>query len=104
MREHEVTQAMPQNSWPIVAITTTTFCQLSGSAVENTASEPPASLLMPSTSVAANVIASRTIQPPTPDQNTDRQTPCAAGLAGPCVSSEMGAEASMAGFGVIGSK
>ena len=85
---------MPQNSWPIVAITTTTFCQLSDSAVENTASEPPASSLMPSTSVAANVIASSTIQPPTPDQKTERHTPCAAALAAPWVSSEMCADAS----------
>ena len=41
MREHEVTQAMPQNSWPIVAMTTTNFSQPPGSAVLNTASDEP---------------------------------------------------------------
>ena len=94
MREHEVTQAMPQNSWPIVAMTTTNFSQPPGIAVANTASEEPRPSLMPSTSVAANVIASSTNQPPTPDQKTERQTPCAAALAAPCVSSEMCADAS----------
>src|SRR3982750_3557325 len=85
---------MPQNNWPTVAISTTTFCQPSGSEVAKTASEEPAPPLMPATSVAANVIASSTIQPPTPDQKTARQTPWAAALAAPCVSSEMCAEAS----------
>src|SRR3954469_25039840 len=94
MREQDVTQAMPQNSWPIVAVTTTTFCQLLGSAVSNTASDEPRPLLIPSTSVAANVMARSTNQPPTPDQNTLRQTPWAAALAAPCVSSEMWADAS----------
>src|SRR3954454_17643756 len=94
IREQEVTQAMPQKSCPIVAVTTTTFCQPNGSEVEKTASEEPKPLLMPSTSVAAKVIASSTSQPPTPDQNTLRQTPCAAALAAPWVSSEMCAEAS----------
>ena len=94
MREHEVTQAMPQNSWPIVAISTTSFSQPSGSDVAKTASEEPAPSLMPATSVAAKVIASSTIQPPTPDQKTARQTPWAAALAAPWVSSEMCADAS----------
>ncbi len=94
MREHDVTQAMPQNSWPIVAITTTIFSQPSGSAVLNTANDEPRPSLIPATSVAANVIASRTNQPPTPDQNTERQTPLAAASDAPCVSSEMCAEAS----------
>src|SRR3954466_4756376 len=94
MREQDVTQAMPQNSWPTVAMSTTTFCQLSGSEVANTASELPAPLLIPATSVAANVMASSTIQPPTPDQKTARQTPWAAALAAPWVSSEMCAGAS----------
>src|SRR6476659_6846559 len=70
MREQEVTQAIPQNSCPTVAISTTTFCQLSGNDVAKTASELPAPLLIPATSVAAKVIARSTIQPPTPDQNT----------------------------------
>src|SRR3954451_7273192 len=94
IREHEVTHAMPQNSWPIVAVTTTTFCQPCGSAVAKTDSEEPRPLLIPSTSVAAKVIASSTSQPPTPDQKTLRQTPWAGALAAPCVSSEMCAEAS----------
>src|SRR5215210_4460687 len=94
MREQLVTHAMPQNSWPIVAITTTSFCQPSESEVAKTAREDPAPSLMPFTSVAANVIASSTIHPPTPDQKTARQTPCAAALAAPCVSSEMWALAS----------
>jgi glucose-6-phosphate 1-dehydrogenase len=68
MREQDVTQAMPQNSWPTVAISTTTFCQLSGNDVAKTASELPAPLLIPATSVAAKVMASSTIQPPTPEQ------------------------------------
>src|SRR3954471_11821924 len=94
MREHDVTHAMPQNSWPTVAMSTTSLSQAGESAVENTASDEPKPLLMPVMSVAANVMASSTIQPPTPDQNTDRQTPWAAALAAPCVSSEMCALAS----------
>src|SRR3954447_6769167 len=94
MREQDVTQAMPQKSWPIVAISTTTFCQPCGSDVAKTTSEPPPPLLMPATSVAAKVIASSTIHPPTPDQKTARHTPCAAALAAPWVSSEMCADAS----------
>src|SRR3954447_2832363 len=94
MREQLVTHAMPQNSWPIVAMITMTLSQPPESAVENTASEEPKPALMPSTSVAANVIASSTIQPPTPDQKTERQTPLAAASDAPLVSSEMCAEAS----------
>src|SRR5258708_1928086 len=84
----------PRKPGSTVAMITTILSQPAGRAVENTASEEPKPLLMPATSVAAKVIASSTIQPPTPDQNTDRQTPWAAALAAPCVSSEMCAEAS----------
>src|ERR1044071_8780201 len=94
MREQLVTHAMPQNSWPTVAISTTILSQPPDSAVENTASEEPKPSLMPFTSVAANVMASSTIQPKTPAQKTERQTPLAAALAAPRVSSEMCADAS----------
>src|SRR3954453_9605085 len=78
IREQLVTQAMPQNSWPIVAITTTALLADGVSELLNTASDEPRPSLTASTSVAANVIASRTIQPPTPRQKTARQTPLAA--------------------------
>jgi len=85
---------MPQNSWPTVAITTTALAAEDVSAllkIENTSPPPWLTAL---TSVAANVIASSTIQPPTPDQKTERHTPLAADSAAPLVSSEMWAEAS----------
>src|SRR4051812_804471 len=88
MREQLVTQAMPQNSWPIVAITTTALFAAGVSALPNTASDEPAPALTASTSVAANVIASSTIQPPTPDQKTAFQTPLAALIDASRVSSE----------------
>ena len=41
MREHDVTQAMPQNSWPTVAMITMSLFQPGDSAVEKTASDEP---------------------------------------------------------------
>src|SRR5262249_27602080 len=63
-------------------------------AFSNTANTvpPPSETLL--TSEAANVIASSTTQPISADQNTEPQTPRAAALAAPCVSSEMCADAS----------
>src|SRR5215218_10299485 len=94
MREQLVTHAMPQNSWPMVAIRTTSLFAVGVSALAKIASDEPAPALTASTSVAAKVIASSTSQPPTPDQNTDLQTPLAAPSAAPRVSSERCAEAS----------
>ena len=54
----------------------------------------PAPSLTASTSVAANRNASSTNQPITADQKTERQTPCAALIAAPRVSSAVCAEAS----------
>jgi hypothetical protein len=94
IREQLVTHAMPQNSCPIVAMTTTALFAHGSSELENTASDEPAPSLIALTSVAAKVIASSTNQPITPDQNTERQTPFAAPRAAPRVSSEMCADAS----------
>jgi hypothetical protein len=94
MREQLVTQAMPQNSWPIVAISTTALLAVGVSALLKTASEEPRPSLTASTSEAANVIASSTNQPIRPDQKTERQTPLAAAIDAPLVSSERCAEAS----------
>src|SRR4051812_25215809 len=88
MREQLVTQAMPQNSWPIVAISTTALLAVGVSALENTASDEPRPSLTASTSEAANVIASSTNQPIRPAQNTDRQMPLAALSEAPFVSSD----------------
>ena len=63
MRDALVRQAPPQNSWPNVEIATTILVAVSVSALSKTASELPAPSLMASTSVAANVMASRTNQP-----------------------------------------
>src|SRR4029079_8393991 len=94
MREQLVTQAMPQNSCPIVAISTTALLAVGVSELLNTASEEPRPSLTALTSVAANVIASSTNQPIRPDQKTERQTPLAALIAAPLVSSDRCAEAS----------
>ena len=56
--------------------------------------EPPPPSFTASTSLAANSRASSTNQPITADQNTERQTPCAAAIAAPRVSSAVWAEAS----------
>src|SRR3954451_851221 len=99
MREALVTQAMPQNSWPMVAMAITSSAVPDPSAVLKIASEEPspkpfAGLLIAFVSVAANVIASSTNQPIRPDQKTERHTPLAAPSAAPLVSSDTCADAS----------
>ena len=54
----------------------------------------PAPSFTASTSVAANRNASRTNQPISAEKKIERQTPCAAALAAPRVSSAVCAEAS----------
>src|SRR5829696_8196333 len=99
MREALVRQAMPQNSCPITAISTTSLPAPEPSAVLMIASDEPrpkplAGSLIASTSLAAKVRASSTNQPIRHDQKTERQTPLAAPSAAPCVSSETCADAS----------
>src|ERR671921_475795 len=94
IRDALVTHAMPQKSCPSVEITTTAFSAQESSALPKIASDEPAPSLTASTSVAANVIASSTNHPISADQKTDCQTPRAAALAAPRVSSETCAEAS----------
>src|SRR5690348_12872039 len=99
MRDALVRHAMPQNSCPTVAISTTSFADPEPSAelmiaIEEPRPQPLPASLMNLVSVAAKVSASSTNQPIRPDQNTDRHTPCAAPFAAPFVSSETCAEAS----------
>src|SRR3954452_15068691 len=99
MRDALVRQAMPQNSWPTVAISTTIFADPEPSAesmiaIEDPRPQPLPGSLMNFVSVAAKVSASSTNQPIRPDQKTALQTPLAAPSAAPLVSSETWAEAS----------
>src|SRR4051794_18667843 len=99
MREALVRHAMPQNSWPTVAISTTALAEDDPSAVLKMASEEPSpkpllASLIAFVSVAANVIASSTNQPIRPEKNTDFHTPLAAPSAAPLVSSDTCADAS----------
>src|ERR671921_591677 len=94
IRDALVTQAIPQNSWPTVEMTTTAFSAQESRELLKMASDDPAPSLTAPTSVAANVIARSTNQPITADQKTDCQTPRAAPIAAPRVSSETCAEAS----------
>src|SRR5215212_7915743 len=99
MRDALVRHAMPQKSCPITAIRTTSLAAPEPSAVLMMASDEPrpkpfAASLIDLTSVAANVSASSTNQPISPDQKTERQTPLAAPSAAPCVSSDTCADAS----------
>ncbi len=95
MREALVRHAIPQKSWPIVAIRITIFAAHGSSEEEKIDSDEPRPWLVTKpTLVAANVIASRTSQPIAPAQKTERQTPFAAPTAAPFVSSLMCAEAS----------
>src|SRR3954469_18392541 len=94
MRDALVTHDMPQKNWPTVASRITNFAFALESADVMIEIDVPPPSLTALRSVAANVIASSTNQPITPDQNTDRQTPCAAPSAAPRVSSEMCADAS----------
>src|SRR5215207_4989670 len=94
VREQLVTQAMPQKNCPIAEIRITTSAQPSDIALWKIASEvPPPSFTAP-TSEAANVIASRTNQPISPDRATDCHTPLAADTSASWVSSATCAEAS----------
>ena len=70
------------------------FAAQESSALVKIAPTNPAPSLTASTSVAANRNASSTNQPITADQKTERQTPCAALIAAPRVSSAVCAEAS----------
>src|ERR1700716_2013083 len=63
IRDALVTQAMPQNSWPTVEITSTALAAAELSAVSMIDCEVPPAALMALTCVAANVNASSTIQP-----------------------------------------
>src|SRR6266511_5715308 len=94
VREALVSPAAPQNSCPTVAIRITIFAAHGSNEVVKIDSEVPPELPMAFTCVAANRNASKTSQPISADQNTERQTPCAAPLAAPTVSSAVWAEAS----------
>src|SRR4051812_29085734 len=94
MRDALVTHDMPQKNCPTVASRITNFAFALDSALSMIEMDVPPPSLMALRSVAANVRASRTNQPKTPDQNTDRHTPLAAPRAAPRVSSEMCADAS----------
>src|SRR4029079_401697 len=63
VREALVTQAMPQNTWPMKEIRITVSAQPSDIALVNTAGEEPPAALTDLRSTAANVIASSTNQP-----------------------------------------
>src|SRR5215217_7567125 len=99
MREALVRHAMPQNNWPTVAISSTSLAEPEPSAESRIAIDEPRPQPLPasltnSVLVAANVSASSTNQPMSPDQKTARQTPLAAPSAAPLVSSETCADAS----------
>ena len=95
MRELLVTHAMPQKSWPIVAIRMTASAQFWFISAEvKTEIDVPKESLMAATSVAANVIASSTNQPISAELATDCQTPLAAACSASWVSSATCAEAS----------
>ena len=94
VREALVRPAATQKIWPTVAIRITIFAaQESRALVKIAITPPPASLTAP-TSLAANRNASRTNQPISAEKNTERQTPWAAAIAAPRVSSAVCAEAS----------
>jgi hypothetical protein len=96
VREALVSPAAPQKSCPTVTMIRIAFAaqRSSASAVVTIEFEVPPASLMPLTSVAAKTSASSTNQPISPDQNTERHTPCAAVTAAPRVSSAVWAEAS----------
>src|SRR3954452_6177106 len=95
VRELLVTHAMPQKSWPTVAMKMTASAQFWFMSAEvKTESEVPRALLTALTSVAAKVIASSTNQPISAELATDCHTPLAAACSASCVSSETCAEAS----------
>src|SRR5215212_10331134 len=92
--EQLVTQAMPQKNCPIAEIRITTSAHPSDIALWKIESEvPPPSFTAP-TSLAANVMASSTNQPISPESATDCQTPFAAETSASRVSSATCADAS----------
>ena len=94
VREALVRPAAPQKSWPTVAMIRTSFAAQESSALVKIAPTKPAPSLTASTSFAANRNASSTNQPISAEKKTERQTPCAAVIAAPFVSSAVCAEAS----------
>ena len=63
MRDALVTQAMPQNSWPMQEMRITISAAVADSELSRMASEPPPPSLIAPVSVAANVSASSSTQP-----------------------------------------
>ena len=96
MREALVRPAATQNICPTVTMIRISFAahMSPARALVMIEFEPPPASLTAVTSLAANRSASSTNQPITADQNTERQTPCAAAMAAPRVSSAVWAEAS----------
>src|SRR5829696_3002781 len=94
VREALVRPAAPQKIWPTVAMISTSFAAQLSRALVKIAPTKPAASLTPSTSFAANRKASRTNQPISAEKKTERQTPWAALMAAPLVSSAVCADAS----------
>src|ERR1700759_371812 len=94
MREALVRQAAPQKSWPAVEMIRTNLPQPLPSASTSRLGAKPSAAFAASTFLTAKVIARRTIQPITAEEKIDLQTPLAAVIEAPCVSSETWAEAS----------
>ena len=93
VRDALVRPAAPQKSWPMVAIRITSLAAHGSSALSKMANTVPAPV-HGSTSLAANRKPSRTNQPISAEKKTERQTPCAAEIAAPLVSSAVCADAS----------
>src|ERR1700684_1732434 len=91
-----VTQAMPQNSWPIVEISSTPLAAAELNAVSriDTAGKPAVEIVLMSLLWTAKVSASSRIQPIAAEEKTERHTPRAADMLAPWVSSETCADAS----------
>jgi len=94
VREALVRPAITQKIWPMVAISNTAFAAAELRALVMIGIEPPPPSVIPAVSFAANNSASSTNQPIRADQKTARQTPWAAAMAAPRVSSAVCAEAS----------
>ena len=75
MREAAATQPIPQNSWPTVEMSRTSFARPVLSADSITGTAPPPPLLIAATCVAAKVIASSKTQPPTAEYAMDFHSP-----------------------------
>ena len=94
VRDALVRPAAPQNSCPTVAIRITSFAAQGSRAVVKIAVEAPAASVTAFSLLAANRKASSRTQPMSAEKKTERQTPWAAALAAPRVSSAVWAEAS----------